>query len=99
MKSDSEKGMSGLANRSPQVVSALSGLPRGRMLGERVNCAGRGSFDRDDLKEAAGAAVRAMESESWFWRFEAGYAGCSALEKTGGAGLDASETAERVALG
>lgn len=69
------------------------------MLGERANCADRGSFDRDDLKEAAGAAVRAMEPESWFWRFEAGYAGCSALGKTGGAGLDASETAERVALG
>ena len=43
-----------------QVVSALSGLPRERGAGE-VNCSGRGSFDRGDLKEVAGAAGRAME--------------------------------------
>jgi hypothetical protein len=28
--------------------------------------AGRGSFDRDDLKEAASVAVRAMERLAWF---------------------------------
>jgi hypothetical protein len=29
-----------------------------------VICWGRGSFDRGDLKEAAGAAVRAMEPQA-----------------------------------
>ena len=68
------------------------------MFGERVICAGRGSFDRDDLKEAAGAAVRAMEPGSLFWGFEGGCAVLSAPKESGGAGLDACGTAEGVAL-
>jgi hypothetical protein len=32
---------------------------------------GRGSFDRDDLKEAASAAVRTMEPLAWFGDVEA----------------------------
>ena len=36
-------------------------------------CAGRGSFDRDDLKEAASAAVRAMEPLAWFGDAEASH--------------------------
>jgi hypothetical protein len=33
----------------------------GRDKGAKMRCAARGSFDRDDLKEAASGAVRAME--------------------------------------
>ena len=47
-------------------------------------CAGRGSFDRGDLKEAAGGASRAMEPQACFWGFGAGRAGnCGANERPG----------------
>ena len=66
------------------------------MFGERVICGGRGSFDRDDLKEAAGAAVRAMEPESRFWGFGAGWLGFSAAREAERAGFGALEALERV---
>ena len=77
---------------APPPAASASVSPRG------VICAGRGSFDRDDLKEAAGAAVRAMEPGSLFWGFEGGCAVLSAPKESGGAGLDACGTAEGVAL-
>ena len=58
---------------------------------------GRGTFDRDDLKEAAGGAGRAMEPLACFFGFEAGdvnsyerkdvgKSAFEAFEKGGGAG-------------
>ena len=52
---------------SREVVSALSGVPRTEILAERNRGSGRGTFDRGDLKEAAGAAGRAMEPLAGFW--------------------------------
>ena len=40
-----------------EVVSALSGVPRAENLVQAEENSGRGTFDRGDLKEAAGAAV------------------------------------------
>jgi Transposase DDE domain len=44
-----------------QVVSALSGVPRSGSPHTAEESSGRGTFDRGDLKEAAGGAGRAME--------------------------------------
>jgi hypothetical protein len=41
------------------------------------NCSGRGSFDRGDLKEVAGAAGRAMEPQAVFSGF--GSNGCDRM--------------------
>jgi hypothetical protein len=53
-----------------QVVSALSGVPRTE-ISQNENHADRGTFDRGDLKEAAGGASRAMEPRVCFLGFEA----------------------------
>jgi hypothetical protein len=45
----------------------------GRYSCGKTGHAGRGSFDRDDLKEAAGVAVRAMEPLALFGDVEAAY--------------------------
>ena len=37
-------------------------------------CSSRGTFDRGDLKEAAGVAGRAMEPLACSWSFDAGQA-------------------------
>jgi len=69
---------------SPPVdhVNALHGKSPGKSLAPYRECRGwrslaerngtrfgRGTFDRDDLKEAAGAAVRAMEPLAWSFDF------------------------------
>ncbi len=69
LKGDAPGGGWPLGNSKPdterQVVSALSGLSRwtqGGAIGSRI----RDSFDRDDLEEAAGVVVRAMELQACF---------------------------------
>jgi hypothetical protein len=47
----------------------------GRDGARTVKCAGRGSFDRGDLKEAAGGAGRAMEPLACSGGLEAGSGG------------------------
>ncbi len=51
----------GIGDRYREVVSALSGVPRREILLRTAQGSGRGTFDRGDLKEAAGGAGRAME--------------------------------------
>ena len=50
---------------------------------------GRGTFDRGDLKEAAGVAGRAMEPLPDFWGVGAGRAGDIEADDKEGAALDA----------
>jgi hypothetical protein len=45
---------------------------RGVKSSETEERSSRGTFDRGDLKEAGGAAVRGMEPLAWWWSFEAG---------------------------
>jgi hypothetical protein len=52
---------------------------------------GRGSFDRGDLKEAAGGAGRAMEPLACFWFFDAGYVGGYVRRDAGKAALELPE--------
>jgi hypothetical protein len=56
-----------------------------------LRCPGRGSFDRGDLKEAAGGAGRAMEPLACFWFFDAGYVGGYVRRDAGKAALELSE--------
>ena len=62
------------------ITPVMSLAPYGDCLGQdrcaKTRRAGRGSFDRDDLKEAAGVAVRAMEPLAWFGDVEATYRWC-----------------------
>jgi hypothetical protein len=58
-----------------------------------VRGAGRGSFDRGDLKEAAGGASRAMEPRVCFWGFDTGRIGRWTRKEAGSAALEASKGA------
>jgi hypothetical protein len=51
----------GWLDESRKVVSALSRVPRRKVPAKTEEHSGRGTFDRGDLKEAAGAVGRAME--------------------------------------
>jgi len=70
---------------SAQIGTRKSLAPYRDCLGRdrcaKMRRAGRGSFDRDDLKEAAGVAVRAMEPLAWFGDVEAAYRCCCARWK------------------
>src|SRR5438552_370036 len=62
-----------LANQSCEVVSALSGVPRTTIPLKTEQGTGRGTFDRGDLKEAAGGAGRAMEPLACVFSFGSSY--------------------------
>jgi hypothetical protein len=55
---------------APEVVSALSGVPRVEILAPRKKHLGRGTFDRGDLKDVAGgerygAAIDSLCNEAF----------------------------------
>ena len=81
-----------------KVVSALSGVPRGGSPHRTEESSGRGTFDRGDLKEAAGAAGRAMEPLACSWGFGAGNAGNYAPREAGETAFEAVEDVGEVRL-
>src|SRR5260370_5799116 len=70
-----DQGSGQIVGHSEVILRSLSTISNGKSLAPyrdclggkdtgTVICWGRGSFDRGDLKEAAGAAVRAMEPQA-----------------------------------